>query len=147
MAKIKGALADLSTEFQVVDPGIYELEVKKISEKKKTPEGGGEEEVVGYRFNSQVMSEGPMKGKMISEYVHVGPDKDGNPNEIGLQQVKRYFEGCLGLRQTKKMKDDDYDTDMLIGRRFRGDVRIESYTPQGQTQARQSNRIAAFETV
>lgn len=147
MGKIRGAMAEISTEFQVLPPAVYTLKIDKVSEVKGKKGTDQENDVVGYRVNTKVEDPGDFNGKTCSEYIHIASAESDDPNEIGLAQLKRYFEGAFGKPALKKWKDEDYDTDKLIGRVFRGQVAIESYTPKGASEPRQSNRIKAFEKI
>jgi hypothetical protein len=61
--------------------------------------------------------------------------------------VKRYFEVTHGKATVAEWSDDDFDTDLLIGKQFEAQVKIESYTKEGETEARKSNRIVRMEEV
>lgn len=143
MGKIKAALAKVSTEFVLVDPGIYTFEVKKVAEVDR--DGA----LVAYRISSEVV-EAPdgleeNLGRVLSDYINLKTKEGDGFNEIGLAQLKRYFEVTHGADQVKSWTDEDYDTDLLINKRWRGQVTIDSYTKQGETEPRTNNKIKRME--
>jgi hypothetical protein len=141
MAKIKASLAEISTEFKPLEPGLYRLEITKVEEIEKNGV------FVAYRIASKVVG-GEFDGKPFSEYIHIRkPDEEINPEAIGLATVKRYFEVTHGKATVAEWSDDDFDTDLLIGKQFEAQVKIESYTKEGETEARKSNRIVRMEEV
>ena len=140
MGRIKASLADVSTEFIPVEPGLYELEIDKIEEAEKNAE------LVGYRVISLVKSAGEMFGRKISDYISI-VKKNGEVNEVGLSTLKRYFEVTHGKEVVAEWSDDDYDTDVLKGKMFQAQVTIESYTPEGETEPRKNNKFKRMEAI
>lgn len=142
MGRIKASLADVSTEFKPIEPGLYEFEVTKFEDVEKNGE------FVAYRAVNKVITPGDMQNRQVSEYIHLKkPGEEIAPDAIGLQTVKRYFEACFGKDEVAEWTDEDYDTDKLIGRTFQAQVVIESYTKDGETEPRQSNRFKRMESI
>lgn len=144
MGKIKAALAGVSTEFKLIDPGVYRLEVKKVTEVDKNGA------TAGYRINSEVVQAPSgleeMVGRTLSDYVNIRA-KDGGFSEPGLANLKRYYEVTHGQDTVASWSDEDYDDDLLIGKQWDGQIAIESYTPQGESEPRQVNRVKRMEQV
>lgn len=142
MGKIKASLADVSTEFQPIEPGLYRLEIKKVEEVEKNGE------FVAYRIVSEVKTPGDYQGKPYSEYIHLKkPGEEIAPDAIGLSTVKRYFEVTHGKDEVAEWEDDDFDTDLLVGKQFDAQVVIDSYTKEGETEPRKTNKIKRMESV
>jgi len=135
MAKIKASLADVSTEIPLIEPGIYEFEIDKVEER-----NDGD----AYLIYNVVTTPGDMHGRKLVEYINL-KKKDGDENQFGLSTLKRYFEVAFGKEEVESWTDDDFDTDSLQGRVFQGQVKIESYTKPGETEARRSNRFQRME--
>lgn len=142
MAKIKASLADVSTEFKLLPPALYELEITKVDE----IENAGE--LKAYRISSKVVGGGEPEqmDQTLSDYINLRL-KNGELGEPGLATIKRYFEVTHGKEEVATWNDDDYDTDLLIGRRWRGQIVIDSYTKQGETEPRQNNKVARMDSV
>ncbi len=137
MPKIQGSLADVSTQYVMIDPDTYEMKVDKIDidEKPKSPE------MPSGQYTYIITSRVDMPGtdhynKPVREYISWFK-KDGDVNEYSKVNLKRYFEAILGEEEANR---DDLDTDELIGGRFLAEVRIDSYTRQDGTEG-QSNKI------
>lgn len=140
MAKIKASLADVSTEFQPVEPGLYELEVAKVEEVEKNGE------LVAYRIQNKITTAGDYHGKSISDYIHLKkPGEEIAAGAIGLQTIKRYFEVTHGKEEVAGWADDDFDTDLLVGKSFQAQVAIDSYTKEGETEPRKTNKFKRME--
>lgn len=137
MAKIRASLADVSTEFPIYEPGVYEFEIVDVTEQEK------DDEVVGYRVKSKIMTEGEYYGKPMSDFISL-VKKNGDVNDIGLSQLRRYFELKLDKDEIDE-RGDDLDTDELKGVRFRGQIVIDSYTPEGASEPRRNNKFKAIE--
>lgn len=145
MGKIKASLADVSTEFQLVDPGNYDFEITKYEDVEKDGEW------IGSRITSKVITPGEMEGRSLSDYIHItkpGEDIDPETN-IGLKSIKRYFEVTHGKEEVATWSDDDFDTDLLVGKTWQGQIAIGSYTPKNQPNAepRKVNEIKRMEPV
>lgn len=138
MAKIKHSLKDVSTEFQPLPAGVYDFDIIKVEEVEKN------NQLAAYRVASKVTTPGESFGKTYSDYINL-TTKDGGVNEIGLGNIKRYFEVAFGKKEVEAWTDDDYDTDLLQGKSWKGQIAIESYTKDGETEPRQTNRIKHME--
>lgn len=153
MGKIGVALASVATEFQLIEPGVYELEVKKATEVQKNGQ------LAAYRINSEIV--GPIEseayGRTFSDYINLR-QKDGEFSDPGLASLKRYFEVTFGIdevsgpkgpdgKRTGGWSDDQFDTDLLIGKRWRGQIIIDSYTKEGETEPRKNNKATHMESL
>lgn len=145
MGKIKASLATVSTEFQLVEPGIYDFEITKYEDVEK------DNEWVGTRITSEVVGgdNEEMKGRKLMDYIHIKkPGEELDPeNNIGLKTIKRYFEATHGKDVVAEWSDEDFDTDLLLRKRWRGQIKIGSYTPKGQSEPRQTNEIVRMESL
>jgi hypothetical protein len=140
MGRIKASLADVSTEFQPLEPGLFEFEITKFEDVEKNGE------FVAYRVSNKVTTAGDNQGKVVTEYIHLKkPGEEIAPDAIGLQTVKRYFEVAFGKDEVATWTDDDYDTDKLIGKMFQAQVVIDSYTKEGETEPRRTNKFKRME--
>lgn len=143
MAKINASLASVSTDFLLVEPGLYDFEVEEYKEILK------DNEWIASTVKSRVVAgeNEDQIGRKIQDYIHI--KKPGEPfdpeTNIGLKNIKRYFEICFGKEEVKGWTDDDFDTDLLKGRRFSAQVAISSYTPKGQTEPRSVNEYKRME--
>lgn len=138
MGKIQHSLAEVSTDFQIFPAGVYDFEITKVEEVQKN------NQLVAYRVVSKVLTPGELFGKSFSDFINL-LKKDGTLNEVGLASLKRYFETVYGKDEVKGWTDDDYDTDMLQGKTWKGQIAIESYTKEGETEPRQTNRVKHME--
>lgn len=121
MPKVKAGIADVKTEYQQIDPGVYEFKVEKI-EIRKDPSDPD------YLITSRVDQPGTdHHNKPVKEYIAMNK-KDGTPNEYGMAELKRYFEAVLGEDETQALAEsEELDTDMLIGGRFQAEVFHEPF--------------------
>lgn len=151
MGKIKASLADVSTDFKIVQPGLHVFEVAKVDEITNSGKYSNLEsdDVIGYKINSKVVSSDDEEqvDRVIVDYVYTAQkvSKDdpttATDNEIGLQTLKRYFESCFGKDEVAGWTDDDFDTDRLIGQQFRAQTKIEVYND------RQSARYSRMDSL
>lgn len=141
MALIKASLADVSTEFKPLDPGIYTFDIAEVEE---VPSKDDEDTIIAYRVKSKVLTPEESNGRTFSDYINI-LTKKGELNEIGLANLKRYFEVCFGKEVVAGWSDEEYDTDRLVGRQWKGQLTIESYTKEGEVEPRRNNKIKAME--
>lgn len=140
--RINASMKDVSTDFNPIEPGIQRCEIVEVKE--VTNDGpplrteyhvkckvleiieNGKEEDVGRTFTDRI-------------YIH---KKDGELNELGIAQLKRYFEVTVG---DERANAEDADTDELIGGQFRVQTKFESYEVKdnltGQTEKRKKTAI------
>lgn len=144
MAVIRANMAEISTEFKPVEPNNYQLEVVKIEDILEDP--SDPDSLKAKVISSKITDPGDMQGRQIRDYINLRT-KDGEWNEIGLGNVKRYFEVICGKDEVATWEDEDYDTDKLLGGMFLGQVTIEYYTPKGETEARPANRFKRMESI
>lgn len=139
MGKIKASLADVSTEIPLIDPGIYEFEIQKVEER-------NDGDV--YLIYNVVQDAGEMQGRKLVDYINLKKN-DGGQNDYALTTLKRYFEAAFGKEEVAEWGDDDFDTDELQGKSFRGQVKIDSYTPKDDPSAepRLSNKFSRMESL
>lgn len=141
MALIKASLADVSTEFKPLDPGIYTFDIAEVEE---VPSKDDEDTIIAYRVKNKVLEPTESEGRTFSDYINI-LTKKGEVNEIGLANLKRYFEVCFGKEEVAGWQDEDYDTDRLVGKTWKGQLTIESYTKEGEVEPRRNNKIKAME--
>ncbi len=147
MGKINASLASISTEFEPVEPGLYELEITKCEDVMKT-DAQGTEQLVAWRVSNKITTPGDVQNKVISDYIHLRqPDDEIAADAIGLQSIKRYFEVTHGKEEVAEWSDDDFDTDLLIGKSFQAQVAIDSYTKKGETEPRKTNKFKRMEAI
>lgn len=130
MPKVNANLAEISTSFEPVEPGVYEFLIKDIEIEELDAEGGkkkGKRQV--YIFKNKIdQPDSEENGREIWDRIHIHK-KDGTINEFGLVQLKRYFEAVLGEGNADR---DDLDTDEIKNGRFQAEVAIETYTKNGE---------------
>lgn len=137
MPKIKGSLADVSTEYQLIEPDTYEMKVDKVEVEETPPSSERPSGQLAYVVHSRVDDPGSeSNNKPVRDYIF-WYKKDGQENEYSKIQLKRYFEAVLGEEEANR---DDLDTDELIGGRFQAEVYIDSYTRSDGTEG-QSNKL------
>ena len=138
MPKIKGTLADVSTEYQYIEPGVYEMRIEKVEAVEEDANSSGKEhDQLYYEIVSRVDEPGTdHHNKPVHDRIY-WYKKDGTENEYSKIALKRYFEAALGEGEADR---DDLDTDELQGARIRAQVGIRSYTKRDGTQG-QSNEI------
>lgn len=138
MGIINASLADVSTEFVPVEPGIYEFEIQEVTHDEKD----GRTTV---KIKSAITDEGEMQGRTITDRASLHK-KDGSVNQFGLIQVKRYMEAVIGKEELAERlaSGDQPDTQELKGGRFRGEVKIRSYKDEASGEDRQSNEFKAI---
>ena len=139
MGKINASIASVSTEFQPLPPDVYDFHIEAVEEQEK------DGNVVAYRVKNVVTS-AEENGKVYTAFCNI-VDKDGNPNEMGIAELKKYFECIFGKEEVAGWTDDDFDTDMLVGKDWRGQLEIRSYTPKGSTETKQTNRVTRMEPI
>lgn len=137
MARIQASLADVSTEFKPVDPDVYESEIDGVEEVK-------EDEKIHYIVTHQIKSPGDFFNRKLKDYIYIHK-KNGELNEFGLSQLKRYFEATVG---EDRANSEDADTDELIHQHLRIQVGMEEYEFDnkltGVKEKRGRNKIEAF---
>ncbi len=137
MPKIQGTLADVSTQYVLIDPDTYEMKVEKIDIDEKPASAEMPAGQYTYIITSRVDMPGTdHHNKPVREYISWFK-KDGNVNEYSKVNLKRYFEAILGEDEANR---DDLDTDELIGGRFLAEIRIETYTRNDGVEG-QSNKL------
>lgn len=142
MAKVKASMADVSTEFTQVGPGVYIFEVQEVKEVEADKKLGR----LRYDVKSEVIEvedgEPENLGRTFQDRIHFHK-KDGEPNEFGIAQLKRYFEVTVG---EERANADDADTDELIGHQFRAQITHRGYEQEdkltGNVEQRTSAEIA-----
>lgn len=142
MGKIAASMADISTDFKPIEPGLFNFSIEKVEEVEKNAE------LVGYRVHSKIDSGSvpEMVGRVFRDYISI-VTKKGEINEVGLSSLKRYFEVTFGKEEVAGWSDDDYDTDYLIGRQWAGQLDISSYTPDGETEPRKNNKVKRMDPI
>lgn len=150
MPKIVASMADVSTEYQPVDPGTYRLQVVSVdyNEKDAKTDAGQNIKRGTYVVKSKVISSYPdgeteHANKPLYDYINIH-NKDGQVNEISLANLKRYFEAIA----PDEADSEDADTDSLVNGYFIADVIIDSYktgkqNADGSEETRTTNRIKA----
>lgn len=136
MPKVGALLKDVSTEYQLIEPGTYELEVTEVSmDVKKEQHEGNQIERVSHSIKAMIADpDNEHYKKPVYTTVHIHK-KDGTLNEVALADLKRFFEAIA----PDAAEEDDPDTDVLKGGRFLAQVVIETYTKNGQEN--QVNRL------
>lgn len=137
MPKVKGSLADVQTEYVLIEPEVYEMKVDKIEaeEGEKTPDYP--EGQFTYIVISRVDQPGDEHhNKPIRDYINWFK-KGGDVNEYSKINLKRYFEAIVG---EERANEEDLDTDELIGGRFQAEVYIDSYTRKDGSEGK-SNKL------
>jgi hypothetical protein len=129
MPKIAASMADISTEFVLPDPGLYELEIVEIKDNtatQKAPQSGQEVERVTYVVKSKIIQDehggDDHANKPLYDYINIHT-KEGELNQISLANLKRYFEAIA----PDSANSDDADTDELVGGRFMAMVYHDTY--------------------
>jgi hypothetical protein len=144
MGRVKASMAEVSTDFNPMRPGVYDFEITKVTE-----DTNKDTQRTKYTVENKVVglvSDGEQEavGRNIRDAIHIHK-RDGELNEIGLAQLKRYFEVTVG---EERANAEDADTDELVHQRFRGQVVIESYTVEdaltGKKEERKKNTISRF---
>lgn len=143
MPKIKGSLADVSTDYQLIEPDTYEFKVDEIEVEETKPSKDYPEGQLLYIVISKVDQPGEeAHGRKVYDRIYwYKKAKDGEPggeNEYSKIQLKRYFEAILG---EERANEDDLDTDELKGGRFMAEVTIESWENKNTGKSGQSNRL------
>lgn len=143
MAKIRGTLADVSTEFQLVEPDTYEFKVDSIDVEEQDPSKDLPEGQIIYIIKNKIDEPGnEYHGRTIYDRIYwYKRAKDGQPSEVNEYskiQLKRYFEAVLGAEEANR---DDLDTDELIGGRFMADVTIDNWENKQTGRSGQSNAL------
>lgn len=136
MARIRGTLADVSTEYQLVDPDTYEMKVSAVEIEERPADGSNEHEQLTYIITSRIDEPGEHYNKPVRDYLWWFK-KDGDPNEYTMATMKRYFIAVAG---EDRANEEDLDTDELIGGRFLAEVYIDTYTRKDGSEG-SSNKI------
>lgn len=141
MAKVNASLADVSTKYELAPPDNYRLKLAEIKEK---IEGGRQ------NFNLKiVINEGEQEGKVVYHNIAMH-QLDGEPNEAGARDLKRFAEAILHIEQDDPNFDwDAFDTDDLLKGEFTGDVYIDAWVKdQGKpTEKKGQNNKLKSQTV
>lgn len=150
MGKIKASLAEVSTEFKLLAPGSYELEIKSVKE-----HPGEDGDPKAYSVLSKVVAPGTdQHDQTFSDYINL-KNSEGEIMDFALANLKKYFEVIYGIdevsgpqvhgKRSGGWTDDQFDTDLLVGKRWKGHIIIDSYTKKGETEPRRNNKIKAME--
>jgi len=121
MPRIVASMADVSTDYNPCEPGVARLQIENVEA--KTDNGR-----TTYFIKNKIVEyiEGG-KAEDVNRTVTVrisAHKKDGTLNEMGLAELKRYFEVTVG---DERANDPDADTDELHGQQFLGQIAIRSY--------------------
>jgi hypothetical protein len=140
--RLVASLANISTDYTPCDPGVARFEITGV-EAQETE--GRVTYIVSQKIVEYVEDGNPDHvGRSVTNRISAHK-KDGTLNEIGLSQIKRYFEVTVG---DDRANADDADTDELIGQQFIGQLEIRSYMTldklSGEQQERQTNEITRF---
>lgn len=145
MPKIVASMADVSTEFQPIDPATYRLQVVSVdyNEKDAKTDEGQNIKRGTYVVKSKALATYPdgeteHANKPIYDYINIH-NKNGEVNEISLANLKRYFEAIA----PDSAESEDADTDELVNGIFIADVTIDKYRKEGESEDRITNRIRA----
>ena len=131
---IDGAdLTEVSTDFEVLPEGDYVVTIKDVVEG-KTKKNQLPQVIVQMQVTD---GNSEFNGKPISDFITL-KQNDGKKNEIGLKQLKRYFEAVLGKEAANTTAPD---TDLLKDKQVRIMVSVNKYTPEGETEERTNNKI------
>lgn len=125
MPKIRASMKEVSSDFKPIEPGIMRFEIEDVKE--ITDDGPPERTQYHIKCKVlEVLEDGNKEdvGRTMTEKVHLHL-KTGEVNEIGLGQLKRFFEITVG---DDLANDEDADTDWLLNKQFKGQVALESYT-------------------
>ena len=142
MPKIKASMKDVSTDFSPIEPGVYKLEVQSVEEHEDEQTGR-----IHYEIQSKIVAaeDGGNEddvGRNFRDRIHIHK-KDGELNQMGLAQLKRYFEVTVG---EDRANADDADTDELVNQQFLGQLTIRKFTQEdnltGEKVERQTNEIS-----
>jgi len=140
MPRIVASMADVSTDYNPCEPGVARLQIDTVDA--VTSDDGRTHYVIKSKIMEYVDG-GKQEdvGRTITSRVHVHK-KTGELNEIGLAQLKRFFEVTVG---EDRANAEDADTDELINQQFLGQISIRSYSTKdaltGDTVERQSNEL------
>ena len=140
MPKIGASLADVSTEYVLIEPDVYEFKLDKIevTDKDQLSEDPEKKKQTEYLFISKVdMPGNDHHGKPVRDYVYLYK-KDGTYNEYSLAQIKRYGIAIVG---EERVNDDDFDTDELLHGRFLAEVYIDNWKNEKKKTEGQSNKL------
>lgn len=135
MARIAASLADVSTEFVPADPGVYVFLIEDVVENEKD---GKISYQIKNRIQENVSGSDESLNKVVTDFVSIHK-KDGSINQYGLITLKRYFEAVLG-KENVEARGDDLDTDELKNQRFKGQIEVDSYFPNGVEQTEDNRR-------
>lgn len=138
MAKVRASLKDVSTQYQPIEPATYEVEVVECTETVK------EDDRVYYTikaeikgvFEDGVSTASDYDKRKITDFIHIHT-RDGEINEVGLIQLKRWAEATVG---EDRANDDDFDTDEMIGQRCMADIIVTTIN-QGPRKGEPTNEI------
>lgn len=119
-------MADVSTEPQApITPGVFTFQVSKaeLNLRRETFEGQSVERHE-HVISSKIVEgeDAEMVGRSYKDHIHIHM-KNGQNNEVGLVDIKRYFECCA----PDLVNDEELDTDVLVGNRFQGQIFHETY--------------------
>lgn len=131
MPKVKGTLKDVSTTYIPIIPDDYEFKIEKVEQEIEQPSSGRPKgqviDTLHFRVD-QPISEEHDRPVRESFYLYAYKNSpEGTLNERAQQDLKRYFEAVFGKEEVETWEDDDYDTDKLVGGRFRASVYHEPY--------------------
>lgn len=138
MGKIGASLAAVSTEFKLFEPALHTFDIEKVEEREV------DNKLVAYIVHNKITTpDHEDNGKTFRDYINLRT-KQGEFSEPGLASIKRYFETTFGKEEVATWSDDDYDTDLLVGKSFQGQLAVDSYTKEGETEPRKNNKLKAM---
>lgn len=149
MPKIRASMADVSSEYTPVEPGIHRYEIEDCEEKVNTDSGVERVHYVLTNRIVKVLEDGDEKdvGRKVNVRIHIHTKK-GELNEIGLAQLKRFFEVTVG---DERANDPEADTDELKGQQFVGKTIIRGYKSRdeitGEETERRTNEIQSIASI
>jgi hypothetical protein len=120
MARVNALLSDVNTKSDPIPPDAYRLKIMEIKEK---TEGGRQ----NFNLKLAINDGGEYQGRVVYHNIAMH-EKNGDPNRVGKQDIKRFFEAVLGIDPDDVSYDwDSVDTDMLLNQEVQADVYIDAW--------------------
>ena len=130
MGKVNASLADIKTERRKGLPeGEYEMQVIEIDESEK-------DAASGLVIVKSKVVDGASKDRQHWDYIYT-KTKQGESNDLGWAQVKRYFEAIAPERANAA--DQDFD-ELKMGR-FKGIIKEGTFKDKKTGQERPSSNL------
>lgn len=106
--RFKHDLSQVSTKFELIEPGDYQASIEEV---RYDPDKDHVDDPHWLELHLKITEPGDYLGRKTRDRIYFYKN-DGDMNEYGLAQLKRYVESTLG---EERANSEDFDPEELVG--------------------------------